>query len=105
MNSPQKDDRAVCADCKQPIEFIDPYWDHIGDIKPGHPATPVAFAQEAALTKADQHRLRLATARYELGKFILFLWKTYTLSIPETVTILLDAAYSYQKEESKKRND
>lgn len=33
-------DRAACASCRRPIVFIGPYWDHEGEPKPRHPASP-----------------------------------------------------------------
>lgn len=32
--------RATCAMCGKPITFVGQYWDHDGEIKPRHPATP-----------------------------------------------------------------
>ena len=32
--------RDTCEMCGEPIVFIGPYWDHIGENKPRHPATP-----------------------------------------------------------------
>lgn len=36
-------DRATCAMCNKPITFVGPYWDHDGEIKPRHPATPTPW--------------------------------------------------------------
>lgn len=33
-------DRATCASCHRPIVFVGSYWDHEGDPKPRHPASP-----------------------------------------------------------------
>lgn len=33
-------DKAKCAMCGASITFVGPYWDHDGEIKPRHPATP-----------------------------------------------------------------
>lgn len=35
--------KAKCAMCGQPITFVGPYWDHDGEIKPRHPATPTPW--------------------------------------------------------------
>lgn len=39
-NLPAEGDRAVCASCGMPIRFVGPYWAHIGDAQPRHPAQP-----------------------------------------------------------------
>lgn len=33
----------TCKMCGQPIIYVHPYWDHPGEIKPRHPATPVRY--------------------------------------------------------------
>jgi hypothetical protein len=32
---------ATCRMCGEAIEYVGPYWDHVGEEKPRHPATPV----------------------------------------------------------------
>lgn len=32
--------RSRCETCGEAIEYVGPYWDHIGEDKPRHPATP-----------------------------------------------------------------
>ena len=40
---PLPGDRDTCKMCGQPITYIDPNWDHPGEIKPRHPAMPVRY--------------------------------------------------------------
>jgi hypothetical protein len=42
-------DKAICAGCGAAIVFVGPYWDHIGEIKPRHPALPKLPVETAPL--------------------------------------------------------
>lgn len=32
--------RSTCTMCGEPIEYVGPYWRHLGENQPRHPATP-----------------------------------------------------------------
>jgi hypothetical protein len=40
VTAPKLGARAVCKMCGEPIEYIGPYWQHIGEMQPRHPALP-----------------------------------------------------------------
>lgn len=40
MAEPIIGEQAICGMCRERIVFIGPYWDHIGEDKPRHPAVP-----------------------------------------------------------------
>ena len=46
MDNPEVGTRAACKQCKTPIIFVGPYWDHEGELKPRHVAIPAEPAQE-----------------------------------------------------------
>lgn len=94
-------DKATCSQCNSPIVFIDPYWDHEGDMQPKHPATPL---ETVHLDVPTHTRLRLAQAAYDLTRFLLTLTKMHNLSIAELVCTLLSAAYDFQKQEVHKHD-
>ena len=40
MRKPLLGEQAICGMCRERIVYIGPYWDHMGDNKPRHPAVP-----------------------------------------------------------------
>lgn len=47
---PQEGTQALCRACNKPISFVGPYWDHLGEPKPKHPAIP---REETAVLMED----------------------------------------------------
>lgn len=63
-------DKAICSQCGQGIVFIGPHWDHPGEIKPKHPATP-----------AEQHKIEINLREY-LGRVVRDAWVTWASEQP-----------------------
>lgn len=40
MDEPKTGDRATCSMCGAEIEYVGPYWRHVGENQPRHPAMP-----------------------------------------------------------------
>lgn len=40
MTKPILGEQAICGMCRERIVFVGPYWDHMGENKPRHPAVP-----------------------------------------------------------------
>lgn len=40
MDDPKTGDKATCSMCSAEIEYVGPYWRHVGENQPRHPATP-----------------------------------------------------------------
>lgn len=39
-NEPATGDEAVCRMCGETIRYVGPYWEHLGELQPRHPAWP-----------------------------------------------------------------
>lgn len=59
-----KGDKATCAVCNQPIDYLGSSWRHTGGQRVGHPATPVENDQ---LRPADVIRMPLAEFERRFG--------------------------------------
>jgi hypothetical protein len=67
MTEPKPGDTAICSQCGGQIVYIGPAWDHPGEIKPKHPALPIAAGgsheiAQAAADLAEMNRLRINEA-------------------------------------------
>jgi hypothetical protein len=51
---PKVGDQSACASCGNDIVFIGPYWDHVGELKPRHPAWPSVPSEKSGLTPQEQ---------------------------------------------------
>lgn len=51
---PKPGDHASCASCGNDIVFIGTYWDHVGELKPRHPASPQIADPASGLTPKEQ---------------------------------------------------
>lgn len=40
MRKPLLGEQAICGMCRERIVYIGPYWDHMSENKPRHPAVP-----------------------------------------------------------------
>ena len=61
---------AICASCGNDIVFVGPYWDHVGERKPRHPATPQKPNQTSGLMPAEQRVMDALLVAWEAFKDI-----------------------------------
>ncbi len=64
---------AECEQCGNDIVFVGPYWDHVGALKPRHPAVP----QKAVPISGDRYHAAMERTRH-------------TTLTPEQILIVLD---------------
>lgn len=80
---PQKGARTTCSMCNETIEYIGPYWRHIGEIQPRHPALPAGEKVTGRVElriDLDAIERRLDAAREKVGA--LCHGDRWTMSIP-----------------------
>ena len=70
VDNPKPGAHAVCDQCGYDIVFIDPYWDHVGEPKPKHPAFPQKAIPTSGLTPVEQRAMDALLAAWEAFKVI-----------------------------------
>lgn len=60
MRKPLLGEQTVCGMCRERIVYIGPYWDHMGEHKPRHPAVPEDEWPQRTLTKEQAFNTFLA---------------------------------------------
>lgn len=70
VDGPKPGAPAVCDQCGNDIVFVGPYWDHVGELKPRHPAFPQKVNPASGLMPAEQRAMDALLAAWEAFKSI-----------------------------------
>ncbi len=66
MNEQKLGDRATCKMCSGEIEYIGPYWRHVGEHQPRHPATPKPIIELEDYTPSEFWKIEAFTNGYQI---------------------------------------